>query len=95
MEQSRQEIIDMQVVEWVLGSVRSVWSDAGWQQHLATLPAFLSHYMPLQTSPQGSVEVLSPLALCLPSRCIVVLPLNDLNALSILWTAIVSEHHRI
>lgn len=46
-----------QVVEWVLGSIRSVWSDAAWQQHLASTSAFLARFMPLQHTQQGAVEV--------------------------------------
>ena len=46
-----------QVVEWVLGSVQSVWTDPHWQQHVALPAAFLKHYMPVQYSPEGSPEV--------------------------------------
>lgn len=45
-----------QVVEWVLGSIRSVWVDAAWQQHLASCSAFLARFMPLRAS-QGTIEV--------------------------------------
>ena len=45
-----------QVVEWVLGSIRTVWMDAAWQQHLASSSAFLGRFMPLRAS-QGTVEV--------------------------------------
>ena len=48
----------MQVVEWVLGSVRSAWTAPEWQQHVASPAAFLKHYMPVERSPQGTAEVL-------------------------------------
>ncbi|BDA43725.1 Exportin-5 [Coccomyxa sp. Obi] len=45
-----------QVVEWVLGSIRSVWVGAAWQQHLASSSAFLARFMPLRAS-QGTIEI--------------------------------------
>ena len=48
----------MQVVEWVLGSVRSTWTAPEWGQHVASPAAFLAHYMPVEQSPQGVAEVL-------------------------------------
>ena len=48
----------VQVVEWVLGSVRSAWTAPAWQQHVASPAAFLKHYMPVERSLQGAAEVL-------------------------------------
>ena len=54
----------VQVVEWVLGSVRSAWTDPEWRQHVASPAAFLKHYMPVECSPQSSAEVISYRFLC-------------------------------
>ena len=47
----------MQVVEWVLGNVRSAWTDPQWQQHVASPAAFLKRYMPVEHGLNGSPEV--------------------------------------
>lgn len=47
----------MQVVEWVLGPVRTAWESPDWQQRLASVDSFLECFAPMQTTPDGSVEV--------------------------------------
>ena len=47
----------VQVVEWVLGGVRSDWQAASFQATLASPEAFAAHYIDPHTDAAGNPEV--------------------------------------
>ena len=47
----------MQVVEWVLGPVRTAWTSPQWQQRLSSMDAFMACFLPLQQAPDGTLQV--------------------------------------
>lgn len=53
----------VQVVEWVLGGVRTEWQSPAFQAALASPAAFIAHYIDLHADAAGHAEVpLSPFA---------------------------------
>ena len=45
------------MAEWVLASVRSLWTDPSWQHNLTSTQAFIAAYMPVSLGPNNTVEV--------------------------------------
>ena len=51
------DALGVQVVEWVLGGVRSEWQSSAFQAAVASPAAFVAHYTSLHSDAAGHVEV--------------------------------------
>ncbi len=55
----------MQVVEWVLGGVRTEWHSSSFQAAVGSPAAFMNHYISLHSDAAGHPEVIAHDTACL------------------------------